>query len=173
MQRTYIATILLVGLLQMGCSPAFNWRDTALSPTPLHARFPCQPDKAVRSVALAGQPLELHMSNCSTAGVPTAVDHAGLSSVDKSGPVLQPWRLATLRAMAAREVVERPLVLTGIRTDPEALLVQAWGTGLDGLPLDLRAVWSTRDSTAFVAMVFGEKLRADVADTFLSGLRLQ
>ena len=173
MQRPIIATILLVGLLQTACSPEFNWRDTALPPTSLRGLFPCKPDTAVRSMALAGQSLELHMTSCNTAGVTTAIGHADLPSADKSGPVLLQWRQASLNTMAARSVVERPLVLAGIRNEPEAVQVQAIGTGPNGAPLDFRAVWFTRESTAFVAMVFGEKLRADVAETFLSGLRLQ
>lgn len=173
MPRPIIATIVLVGLLQMGCSPEFNWRETNLSPTPLHALFPCKPDKTVRNVEMAGRPMDLHMTSCTTAGVTTAVGHAGMLSADSSGSVLQQWRLATLKSMAAGEVVERPLLLSGIRAEPAAVLVQARGKGPQGRPLELRAAWFSRDSIAYVALVFGEQLRPDVAETFLAGLRLQ
>ncbi len=173
MPRPIIATILLIAMLQAGCAPEFNWRETPLSPTALNALFPCKPDKTMRRVEMAGQPMELHMASCTTAGLTTAVGHAALPSVDMSGPVLRQWRLATLKTMAASDVVERPLLLAGIRAEPDALWVQARGKGPQGQPLELRAAWFTRDSTAFAALVFGEQLRPEVAETFLAGLRLQ
>lgn len=173
MHYPIIASILLTSVLQAGCSTDFNWRETSLPPTPLRGLFPCKPERAQRTVVLAGASLELHMASCRTAGVTTAIGHASLPSSVLSGAVLRQWRQATLQTMKARDVVEQPLVLAGVRAEPDALQLQAFGTGPEGKPLTLRAAWFTQGSTAFVAMVFGEQLSADIAETFFSGIRLQ
>ena len=172
MQYPIIASILLASVLQAGCSEDFNWREASLPPTPLRGLFPCKPERAQRNVTLAGASLDLHMASCSTAGVTTAIGHARLPSSDMSGAVLGQWRQATLQTMAARDVVEHPLALIGVRVDTGALQLQAFGKGPDGKPLTLRAAWFAQGSTAFVAMVYGEQLGADVTETFFSGLRL-
>ena len=54
MPRPIIAILLLIGLLQAGCAPEFNWRETPLSPTSLRTMFPCKPDKTMRRVEMVG-----------------------------------------------------------------------------------------------------------------------
>jgi hypothetical protein len=62
----FIAIGALCGLL--GCTPAFNWRDVAFDGLPVSALLPCKPDRATRTVPLAGAPRQMVMAGCEAGG---------------------------------------------------------------------------------------------------------
>jgi hypothetical protein len=51
-----------------GCTPAFNWRDVAFEGLPVAALLPCKPDRATRTVPLAGTPRQMVMAGCKAGG---------------------------------------------------------------------------------------------------------
>ncbi len=54
--------------LLAGCTPAFNWRDVAFDGLPVSALLPCKPDRATRTVPLAGAPRQMVMAGCEAGG---------------------------------------------------------------------------------------------------------
>lgn len=62
----YIAFSVLC--LLWGCTPAFNWRDVAFDGLPVSALLPCKPDRAMRTVPLAGAPRQMVMAGCEAGG---------------------------------------------------------------------------------------------------------
>lgn len=52
-------------------------------------------------------------------------------------------------------------------------MVKALGMTPGGRALVLQGAWFARDSEVFVALLYGEVLSADVAETFFSGLKFR
>jgi len=173
MRYPIIVTVSIAALLMVACSPEFNWRQTALTPTNLQAVFPCKPETAVRPVILGGQAMQLHMASCSASGVTVAVGHAAMPLPHDAGAVLRQWRQTTLATMRGKAVGEKAFTIASAPALPDAVSLQALGTGPQGSSLTLHAAWFAQGSTAFVAMVYGGTVRPEVADTFLSGLILR
>jgi hypothetical protein len=51
------------------CTPAFNWREVAFDGLPVTALLPCKPDRATRTVPIAGAPRTMVMAGCEAGGV--------------------------------------------------------------------------------------------------------
>jgi hypothetical protein len=58
--------VVLTGL--SACTPAFNWREVRFDQAGVTALLPCKPDRAVRVVQLAGQPVSTNMAGCEAGG---------------------------------------------------------------------------------------------------------
>ena len=168
-----ITTVCIWALLLAACGPTFNWRETSITATSLVAMFPCKPKTAARVVALGGTDVELHMTGCDAAGVTVAVGHATISEPNLRGPVLAQWRAATLAGMHANTPSISPLQLARANDLPQSVMVKALGMTPGGRALDLQGAWFARDNEVFVALLYGEVLSADVAETFFSGLKFR
>lgn len=85
------AALFLIALVTLsmgiGCTPAFNWREVAFEGLPVAALLPCKPDRATRTVPLAGVPRQMVMAGCKAGGamftvaVVTVADSGQLSQV--------------------------------------------------------------------------------------------
>ena len=173
--RAPIMTIacLLAALAATTCAPAFNWRETAIPASSLSAMFPCKPENAARKVVMAGQEVELHMRHCDAAGVTTAIGHADIADAALAGPVLAQWQAATMAGMHVSTSSRSPWTMAGATVLPQAISIEAAGTGADGKPLLLRAAWFARGGEVYAALLYGPALSPDVVDAFFSGLRLE
>ena len=168
-----IVALAIVAGLMTACSPAFNWRQVSLAPAALSAMFPCKPENAARKVVMAGQEVELHMRHCDAAGVTTAIGHADIADAALAGPVLAQWQAATMAGMHVSTSSRSPWTMAGATVLPQAISIEAAGTGADGKPLLLRAAWFARGGEVYAALLYGPALSPDVVDAFFSGLRLE
>jgi hypothetical protein len=172
--RAFIVTAAcLVALGTVACTPAFNWREASITSTPLTVLFPCKPEKASRTVTMAGLETELHMAYCDTDGVTAAVGHARIADPALVKSALAHWRNATLATM--RVTAMTPSGPTGVDTWglPEALSVDASGTTADGKPQKLKAVWFARDGEVYAALWYGASWSSDTADAFFGSLKFK
>lgn len=55
------------------CSSTFNWREVRADSTALKAMLPCKPDRAARTVPMAGRQVELRVLGCEAGGATFAV----------------------------------------------------------------------------------------------------
>lgn len=173
MRFPLVAVAFLTALLLPGCGPTFNWRETPIAATSLTALFPCKPQKVTRLLVLGGEQVELHMTGCDTGGVTLAVGHATLSDPTKAGSALVQWQDATLAGLRAKSLTVSALRLERAQEMPQSVRVQALGARPNGRPMTLQAAWFARDGEVFGAMLYGEALSPEVADTFFSGLRFR
>ncbi len=173
MRFPIMTAVALAACATTACSPAFNWRDVSLAPAPLSAMFPCKPETASRTVVMGGQEVDLHMRHCDTAGITAAVGHARVGDPTLVGPVLAQWQAATLASLRATASTRSAWTMERATPWPQAVSLEALGTGADGKPLRLRAAWFARDGEVFAALLYGPALAPDVVDAFFSGLRLQ
>jgi hypothetical protein len=170
---TLMTATCLVACATTACNPVFNWREVTVAPTPLSAMFPCKPEKASRTVVMAGQEVELHMRHCETGGIMVAVGHARIADPLLAGPLLAQWQTATLASMHASASTRSKWAMEHATTLPQAVSLDALGAGADGKPLALKGAWFARDKDVFAAMLYGPALDAEVVDAFFSGLQLQ
>jgi hypothetical protein len=171
MHRT-VAALLFSGWALAACSPTFNWREVRPEGG-LTAMLPCKPDKAARTVPMAGRQVDLQALSCATGGATFALLAADIGDAARAGEVLAQWKTATLsnlRSAAAQESAFRP---PGARNLPQSLQVVATGQRADGSKVESHAAYFARDSHVFQAVIYSDRLKPEVADAFFSGLRFQ
>lgn len=158
------------------CSPALNWREVRMDKAPLRVLLPCKPDRAEREVDMGGRRVALQMLGCDADGATFAVSHAHVPRADTpvAAQLLDGWKQAVLTHVQATDVHARPWTLPGGWTAPQSLRLQAQGRRADGSAVTLQAAWfASVDTTGihlFHAVMFAPRPRADVGETFLSGL---
>ncbi|RYX90939.1 MAG: hypothetical protein EOO28_27465 [Comamonadaceae bacterium] len=167
-----LAAAVLLGWLLAACNPVFNWREARADNGTLVALLPCKPDRASRSVSLAGQALELKMMGCDAGGATFAVSHATLADPSRANEVLAQWRLATLANMGAAAPRDAAFLPRGALAVPSSVQTVAVGRRADGLPVLAHAAWFARGAEVFHAVVYADQMSPEVAETFFSGLVL-
>jgi hypothetical protein len=171
-----LASILVAAWLA-GCSPALNWREVRIEPAPLVALLPCKPDRASRTLELAGEAVELGMTGCDADGATFAVGRLRLGVGASAGAAMTQWRSATLANMRASDIHEQPFQPAGSLDLPQSVRLSAAGQRADGRAVKSQAVWFARSSGdglwLFHAVIYADNLKPETADAFFGGLRLQ
>lgn len=159
---------LVLSLLLSACSPTLNWRDVEVDAR-TRMQFPCRPERAERSVVLAGVPSQARMMVC---------DAGGLSWSATVFEVRDPARLtSSLRELrlnfAGRigdqtgDASDRPVRITGMTPSEETRRMTVPGRA--------EAVFVARGLQVFqfVVMARADAPRqwADGADEFLNSVR--
>jgi hypothetical protein len=104
----------VAALMLAACSPALNWRSVPLDGAALTATLPCKPDHAVRTVEMAGLPVELAMAGCEADNATFAISHAALPDPARADTALAHWRAAALARVGAATVLsEQAFAATG------------------------------------------------------------
>ena len=164
------AVLALAGLA--ACNPTFNWRDVRPEDTRLSLLMPCKPDKAQRTVSMAGQPVELNLLSCDAGGVTFAVALADVKDASKAAVALAQWQSATLANMkAAPATPGGAFKLTGLASG--GVLVKATGQRANGQAISSQAAYFVQGSQVFQAVMYADKITPDVAETFFSGLKFE
>lgn len=155
----------------VGCNPALNWRDVRPEGTQLGLLMPCKPDTVVKKVALAGQGRSLQLLGCDAAGLTFAVSSAEVADAAQIPTILTAWQQATLVNMkAAKADSVSNLKIKGTAGTP-AVWVKATGKRADGTAVRGHAVYFAQGATVFQAVIYGADIKADVAETYFSGLK--
>lgn len=170
MQFSIYLVLALAGLA--ACNPTFNWRDVRPEDTRLSLLMPCKPDKAQRTVPMAGQPTELMLLSCDAGGVTFALAVADLKDALLVKDTLVQWQGASLTTMKANPATTgTPFKLTGLPSG--AVMVSATGKRANGQTVSSQAAYFAQGSQVFQAAIYADKLTPDVADTFFSGLKFE
>ena len=164
------AVFALAGLT--ACNPTFNWRDVRPDGTRLSLLMPCKPDKAQKTVPMAGQPTELMLLSCDAGGVTFAVAVADVKDASKVTATLAQWQSAAAANIQATPAASgAALKLTGLASG--AVLVKATGTRANGQAVSSQAAYFAQGSQVFQAVMYADKITPDAADTFFSGLKFE
>lgn len=67
--------------------------------------MPCKPDHAVRTVEMAGLPVELAMAGCEADNATFAISHVALPDPARADTALAHWRAAALARVGAATVL--------------------------------------------------------------------
>jgi hypothetical protein len=154
------------------CSAQLDWREFQPEGSGLVAAFPCKPDRHVRSVKLAVQPVRMVMLVCSAQEMSFAV-----SFIDLAEPAKISEALAELQALAASNLAAQrserfPLAVPGMTPNDKAARLRLEGRQPDGTAMEEQAAFFVKGLRVYQATVLGRRVTADAADTFIGGLRL-
>ncbi len=156
-----------------GCSPALDWREVRPADSGVLAFFPCRPEHHVRTLPLAGQPVEMRLSSCKADGMTFAISHAALRD-----PTDAPSALGELRVAAASNVgmAEAPaladFVVPGASLTPGSGRIRAVGRLPGGEAATVVALFFARGPRVFQATVFGEPVASEAVETFFGELKV-
>jgi hypothetical protein len=153
------------------CNPTFNWRDVRPDGTRLALLMPCKPDKAQRTVPMAGQPTELNLLSCDAGGITFAVSVADVKDASKVATTLSQWQSAALAHIKAAPTADVALKLPGLAS--AGVLVKATGQRASGQAVSSHAAYFAQGTQIFQAVMYADKIAPDVADTFFSGLKFE
>lgn len=170
MRFLFLSTLLALAL--SGCNPTFNWRDVRPDGTRLSLLMPCKPDKAQKKVPLGGSPTELMMLSCDAGGMTFAVGTADVGDAAKVAAALAQWQAVTLANIKAPAVSPSTSIqLAGAAGG--ASLVTAVGQRTNGRAVASQAAYFAQGTQVFQAVVLADRIAADAADTFFSGLKFE
>ena len=170
MRFSIYAVLAVVSLT--ACNPTFNWRDVRPEDTRLGLLMPCKPDKAQKTVAMAGQPSELMLLSCDAGGVTFALAVADVKDASRVTATLAQWQSATLANMKANPAIPgAALKLAGLPSG--AVMVKATGQRANGRAVSSQAAYFAQGARVFQAALYADKIAPDVADTFFSGLKFE
>ena len=158
---------LLACLAAVACTPSLNWREVLLGS--LSTLLPCKPDRATRSVPLAGKTVPMEMAGCEAGGAMFAV-----SRIQADDPAQAPQLLAALRqaSLAQLQTLDvHPQAQSGAAQASLDLLVD--GHRPDGTALQARFKWMQAGSEVYQIAIYSERLRAEQMDPLISETRLR
>jgi hypothetical protein len=156
----------------VGCTPALNWREWRAPGSSLMTLWPCKPQQAERSLALAGRPVRLALAQCDADGVTWALTRADVGDPAQVGPALVALRASALANIGADRVVDdSEAQVSGATPNREARAFSAAGERPGGAALQLRVALFSHGTTVWQATVLAPRLDADAAATFFGALR--
>ena len=173
MPRLTPGALLAITVAVSACSPTFNWREVRVESTRLKAMLPCKPDHAERDVPMAGRQVSLQVLGCETGGATFALLSADIVDEARSADVLSQWNAATLANMRGTGSRATAFVLSGARSIPGSQQVVASGQRADGSPVESHAAYFAQGTRVFQAVIYSDRLKPEVADTFFSGLQFE
>lgn len=169
--RVYLVPVLMAALA--GCSPALNWRETPLDAAGAVALLPCKPDHGSRPQSLAGHELTLNMQGCETAGALFVLASTELPQPARALPVQVQWQANLLGNMQAQQSANMPYAIAGAAGPLEPVLLQAQGKRPDGTAVQVQAVWFAKEKRLYHAAIYAEKIRPEMTEMFMGGLKLK
>ena len=158
----------LASLGLAACSPALNWRNTALGE--LSFTLPCKPDRAQRTVPLAGQKLDMEMVGCEADGALFAVSRVGVPPGGDAEQLQAQWQAASLLQMQA----QGSPVLAPLSTSAQALPLSglaASGKAGDGRAVQARLAWVAAGTDVYHFAVYAARITPEMAEPFFDGVK--
>ena len=170
----YRRLILILGVAVLAaCSPTLNWREVPLAGGELKALLPCKPDKASRKQSLATHEVELAMVGCEAGGALYAVSVVDLPSPDRALAVQVQWQANLLENMHADSSSNSAYVIKGGSPQFEPVRLTAAGRQPDGRAVQAQGVWFARGARLYHAVIYAERISADMSEPFFGGLEFR
>lgn len=148
----------LVGVLATACAPALDWRQVQPPGWSLTAALPCRPDRAERTLPLAGAPVVLGLWSCSADGHVFAIASADVAEPARVGPALQALAEAARANLAAQVESDQPALVRGMTPYPQARHLRLAGRRPDGQALREQMLVFARGTRVYQATVLGAQV---------------
>lgn len=159
-------------LVLWGCSPTFNWRQVRAEGSSVAVLLPCKPDRATRTVTMAGQAVQLSMLSCDVGDLTFALASAPLPRGLSPEVARQAWQQASLASLHAAPDAARPWT-PGVRPATGATVLTGWqavGTRPEGQPVAAQALQVVHGAELLQLVVYGP-VTPDVAQTLWEGVQ--
>lgn len=168
------AALLVLVFSASACTPVLDWRTVSVGR--MSAWLPCKPDRAQRSVDLAGMALEMEMAGCEAGGALFAVSRVYVPDAAQASAVVQAWRTAataTMRATDVREVAAQSPSANSAHAGPAPQRWVAQGVRSDGQPVQAQWGWYVEGAEVFHFAVYAAQVSADMQEHFFSERQLR
>jgi hypothetical protein len=156
------------------CSPTLNWREVDVGPQ-TRVQFPCRPERAERSLVLAGAPMRAGMWACDAGGLSWSVTVLDVSDPTRLTAVLREARLGLAIRLQGREEATRPVRIAGMTPNEESQRVLIVAPSGEAWPARAEAVFAARGLQVFQLVVMAQRGApskwAESADEFLRSVR--
>jgi hypothetical protein len=165
------ASALCVTALMCACAPALDWREVRPPHSGLVALFPCKPNTLTRSVALAGQTVQLALHACRAGGQTWGLAVADVGDPARVTTSLEGLRRSAAVNLGAGSATTLPLNVAGATPNPASTREQLAGRLPDGQAVFEQLAVFARGTVVYQATVLGSSVPAEAADTFFAALR--
>jgi len=164
--------IALVALALAGCSPALDWREVRPQGSGAVALFPCKPQHMQRTVDLAGVPVGIDLSACTTGEVTYALMHADIGDPQRVGAALQELRASAAANLGGVPRVVGAMTVRGMTPNPLAERLEVDGRDARGHAVREVTGFFVKGVRVYQATVVGARPDAQAVDTFFAALGL-
>jgi hypothetical protein len=138
-------------------------------------QFPCKPEHAERTLALAGAPARAAMWVCEAGGLSWSATLLDIQDPAQLGDILRESRRSLERRLQGREASSQSVELPGMTPNAQSRRVVIVGPEGDGPPARAEAVFVTRGLQVFQLVALAPRGRAadwaESADEFLRSVR--
>jgi hypothetical protein len=165
------AALAITSVLAAACAPTYDWREVRPADTALRAMLPCKPERAARSVAMAGAQVELRVLACEADGATFAISQAELGDAGRSAQALAQWEQVARLHLRASVAAQRPFVPAGALDLPQSQLFTLEGERPGGGKVQARAAFFARGSQVFQVAVYSQRLRPEWEQPLFQDLR--
>ncbi len=162
----------VAALVLAGCSPALDWREVRPADSGAVALFPCKPQHMRRTIDLAGGPLTLDLSACTTGAVTYALVHADVGDPRRVGPTLEALRSAAAANLGGEPRVLGAMAVPGMTPNPLAERLEVEGRDARGNNVREHVGFFVKGVRVYQATVVGAGPDAAAVETFFSALNL-
>lgn len=173
LSRRILCPLALFGLLA-ACSPTLNWRDVDIGPQ-TRMQFPCRPERAERSLVLAGAPTQAAMWVCDAGGLSWSATVLDVGDPMRLTTVLRESRLSLATRLQGSEESVQPIRIAGMTPNDETRRVVIAGPSGAGQSARAEAVFAVRGLQVFQFVVMAQHGApakwAEGADEFLRSVR--
>lgn len=113
-----IAIVVCIGAA--ACTPAFNWREVRFDDLPVAALLPCKPDRATRTLPIAGAPRTMVMAGCKAGGAMFTVAVVTVDPASQIALVQKDLQAANQATHSQYQSHGRVLVQASVYGEPKA-----------------------------------------------------
>ena len=166
--------LVIAGLAGLSaCSPRLDWREVRPEGTTLIAQLPCKPSRHARQIELAGQRADMNLMSCQAGDATWAVAWVEQADVRSISPMLEAWRAASVRNVAAERTQALPLSVPGATPQPSAGHWRSVGKRPDGTAVTQEVALFSHGVQVFQATVLTGNSSLPEASVFFAGLRFK
>jgi hypothetical protein len=161
----------LAGVLLLGCSPTYDWREIRGDGAAYLVMLPAKPSSHTRAVTLDGMQVQMTMTGAETDGVSFTVATAQLADAGQAHKALQAMKTAMVRNIGGSVKQEKPVQIAGTIAATEVTAVGK--PGADGTARLLVARFFVQNNRVFQLVVLGRENQVpqDALDTFLTSFK--
>ena len=153
------------------CSPALDWREARPAGSELTMLFPCRPDSDERVVAVAGEPMPMHIHVCRAAGLTFSILFGAIADPAKVTDSLLALRAAAVANIAGAAAVQ-PWQQPGATPNAQSARLRIEGRLPGGRVVVEHVAFFVSGLTLYQATVLGDTVSQETADTFFGAIRL-
>lgn len=174
MASAYSRSGILVALVLAltACVPTLDWREVRPASGELVVMFPCRPKVYVRTVALAGVRVRMHLTACTSDTTTYALAYASMDDPARVTAALGELRSAAVANIDGAATLTTAWRVPGMTPNPRAEKLVLEGRGAEGKPVREQVAFFVKGMRVYQATIVGERVDPEAVEAFFGSLRL-